>query len=634
MMQQHCHPHNGSWRLTHRQNRCTRALSRNRRRPGLERLESRALLTGVTAEYSLVPAEGSASAPFAIVAGPDGNLWFADPGANEVGKITTSGQASAFGQSNGLTANSQPSAITVGPDGNIWFTESGNGASAPSAIGMISPSDPTHTIHQFTTGLTPNSGPEGITAGPDGNLWFVEAAASKIGKITTAGVITEYGTANGLAANSRPWAITKGPDGNLWFTQQVAGPNSGIGMITTAGAISDFGTSQGLPPTSVPYAITAGPGGKIWFTDFGRNKNGQIGTVDPASHVITELPTALQGNPVFQVPGITAGPDGNLWFTVLGSPNTNPQGFDQIATFNPQTNTFATYNTTAGAVPMAITSGPDGNVWFTEFDLPYQNKFAGAIGVVTLDTHLVTTTPSGVSTGVPFGVTATVQYDTGAVDVAFAGGINVSISHNSGGSVLGGSTVLVPSRGVATFNNLTLNNPGNGYILQIAAAGATPATTSPFDVTGSPSPPPSPTSTAPTITGERIVLTFTRHNKRGRPVGKPIVSFVFQFSTAMNQATVDSSSNYQVAWESTKRLKKKKVVVFHPIGVQSAVYNSSSNSVTVTTTATAQTFGAVGGQLIVTASSPGGVSSAPGVLLAAPTTFTISRKATAITPAS
>jgi hypothetical protein len=35
---------------------------------------------------------------------------------------------------------------------------------------------------------TPLAAPEGITAGPDGNLWFTEQAANKIGRITTSSV--------------------------------------------------------------------------------------------------------------------------------------------------------------------------------------------------------------------------------------------------------------------------------------------------------------------------------------------------------------------------------------------------------------------------------------------------------------
>jgi virginiamycin B lyase len=52
---------------------------------------------------------------------------------------------------------------------------------------------------------TANSSPNGIAAGPDGALWFTENA--KIGRITTAGAITEYPI--GSAAR----VIVAGPDG-------------------------------------------------------------------------------------------------------------------------------------------------------------------------------------------------------------------------------------------------------------------------------------------------------------------------------------------------------------------------------------------------------------------------------------
>jgi virginiamycin B lyase len=53
----------------------------------------------------------------------------------------------------------------------------------------------------------------GITAGPDGNLWFCEARGAKIGRITPSGAITEFAT-----PHTAPSRITVGPDGNLWFT--------------------------------------------------------------------------------------------------------------------------------------------------------------------------------------------------------------------------------------------------------------------------------------------------------------------------------------------------------------------------------------------------------------------------------
>src|SRR5262245_18799499 len=62
-----------------------------------------------------------------------------------------------------------------------------------------------------------SSRPEGITRGPDGNLWFTEADANRIGRITPAGVVTEFSA--GITPNSQPSGITAGPDGNLWFTE-------------------------------------------------------------------------------------------------------------------------------------------------------------------------------------------------------------------------------------------------------------------------------------------------------------------------------------------------------------------------------------------------------------------------------
>src|SRR5947209_12308 len=71
------------------------------------------------------------------------------------------------------TTNAVPSVITAGPDGNLWFTEV-----QASKIGTINPA--THAISEFPV-PTANSQPAGIATGPDGNVWFTEAAASKIG---------------------------------------------------------------------------------------------------------------------------------------------------------------------------------------------------------------------------------------------------------------------------------------------------------------------------------------------------------------------------------------------------------------------------------------------------------------------
>jgi virginiamycin B lyase len=131
------------------------------------------------------------------------------------------------------------------------------------------------TVTEFTI-PTANSVPQGITAGPDGALWFTEQGLfsppvpGKIGRITTAGVITEFTIPT---ANSLPTGITSGPDGALWFVEY--GTNQ-IGRITTAGSITEFPIPTG---SSQPYGITAGPDGALWFTEsaFDANKIGRYG---------------------------------------------------------------------------------------------------------------------------------------------------------------------------------------------------------------------------------------------------------------------------------------------------------------------------------------------------------------------
>src|SRR5262249_16831374 len=99
------------------------------------------------------------------------------------------------------TTSSRSSSIVAGPDGNLWFTEqSGN------KVGRVTPAG---IITEFSI---PGSNPIGIAAGADGNLWFTEFGANKIGRITTGGLIAEFliPTTSGLARN-----IAAGSDGNL-----------------------------------------------------------------------------------------------------------------------------------------------------------------------------------------------------------------------------------------------------------------------------------------------------------------------------------------------------------------------------------------------------------------------------------
>ena len=263
-----------------------------------------------------------------------------------------------------------PQGIATGPDGNLWFTEAG-----ANKIGRITQQG---TITEFP--IPTATSPDGIAAGPDGNLWFTEAGADKIGRITPQGTVTEFPIPT---ANSRPDGIAVGPDGNVWFTESHA---SKIGRITPQGTITEYPipTLNGVL-SSFPEGIAAGPDGNVWFAEADANK---IGRITPQG-TITEYstPTAPSSFPQ----GIAAGPDGDLWFTERSG--------NEIGRITPQ-GTITEYPIpTANSSPDGIAAGPDGNVWFTE-------NLANKIGRITPQgtiTEYSTPTPNSFPQGISAG---------------------------------------------------------------------------------------------------------------------------------------------------------------------------------------------------------------------------------------
>ena len=145
------------------------------RRQGLSRITTGGTIENVLDEQ----ARQGISTPSSIIAGPDGNLWFADGGYNEIVRVAVDPPAATSFPYIGATA------IASGPDGNIWITAFGR-----RTLSRLTPSG---EWTDFAL-ATPRSNPSGIVAGPDGNIWFTEPERGAIGRITPDGVVTEFGT--------------------------------------------------------------------------------------------------------------------------------------------------------------------------------------------------------------------------------------------------------------------------------------------------------------------------------------------------------------------------------------------------------------------------------------------------------
>ena len=214
----------------------------------------------------------AAAKPYGIATGPDGNLWYTLQGdKGRIGRMTPAGVATAAFQT--PTPDSNPTGIVAGPDGALWFTErrrTGSAASRPTvrspsspwpgAIRPTSRSAPTATCgsSDSRTGrsggsprrATPTAVADApatrarssIAAGPDGELWFAETTAAKLGRITpararTPSTVTDAGRLHGDVARvgapcrtGDDLLLRVRPDDGLWQ------PRRGVGRSGHGGA--------------------------------------------------------------------------------------------------------------------------------------------------------------------------------------------------------------------------------------------------------------------------------------------------------------------------------------------------------------------------------------------------------------
>jgi len=304
--------------------------------------------TGTIAEYA-VPT--LASGPTSIVAAPDNNLWFTEEYTGRIGTATTAGVVTDAS----LPGTNYAQDLAVGADGTMWVTlHPVNGG--PSLIDQVTIAIPPVTLTQNQIQNTDGI-PGCITAGSDGNLWFVDGLYNTIGKIVpSTRIATEYGLPGAYPA-TYPNCITSGPNGNLWFTIPTTNQ---IGTMTTAGVV--VGEYSVTTAYSTPYDITSGPDGNLWFTEESANK---IGVMSPSGTMIAEYAVPAAGS---EPSDITGGPDGNLWFTESAG--------NKIGRITPSGTITEFSVPTAGAGLAGIIAGADGNLWFTEANANQIGKIA------------------------------------------------------------------------------------------------------------------------------------------------------------------------------------------------------------------------------------------------------------------
>jgi uncharacterized repeat protein (TIGR01451 family) len=175
-----------------------------------------------------------------IAAGPDGNVWFTEE-EGFIGRITGQGQIAEFAVHLPPTGG-QPYAICAGPDGNIWFTDL-----SANAIGRITPSGQV-TAFPIPTGL---SFPAGIVAAADGNIWFGEQFARHLGRVnisyTDLAVAMTAAPSPAVAGRPMTYTVTVTNRGPIEATNVIVTDHLPFGVFFVVSVATSQGTVQQVP---------------------------------------------------------------------------------------------------------------------------------------------------------------------------------------------------------------------------------------------------------------------------------------------------------------------------------------------------------------------------------------------------
>jgi len=137
--------------------------------------------------------------------------------------------------------------ITAGPDGNLWFLTNGGESLNPDGLAKMTPSGTFTNYPLADPGLLRD-----IAPGADGNVWYVRKSPDKIGRVTPSGVATEFLSGSGRSFEG----IAAGPDGALWVTESLVNV---VGRMTTTGSFTEFIVNN------FAYGITLGSDGALWL---------------------------------------------------------------------------------------------------------------------------------------------------------------------------------------------------------------------------------------------------------------------------------------------------------------------------------------------------------------------------------
>ena len=265
------------------------------------------------------------SRPHDVAVAADGTVWYSAQGSGELGRLDpTTGDIEEVA----LGEGSRPHGVIVGPDGAPWITDGGLNAivrvdpvSLEVEVFPLPADRPDVNLNtavfdasgtQWFTGqagvygrLRPSSdeveifdaprgeGPYGITATPDGGVYYASLAGSHVGRIDTAtGAATILEPPTAGQGTRRVWSDSRG---RIWASQWNAG------QVAVYDPETDGWQEWRLPGDDPQaYAVFVDDRDIVWLSDFGANA---LVRFDPATEEFTAIPLPSDPAEVRQIHG-------------------------------------------------------------------------------------------------------------------------------------------------------------------------------------------------------------------------------------------------------------------------------------------------------------------------------------------
>jgi virginiamycin B lyase len=251
-------------------------------------------LDPATGEVREVPL-GEGSRPHGVIVGPTGAAWITDGGLNAIVRYDPVAAELELFPLPEDRPNANLNTAAFDGAGRLWFTgQSG-------VYGRLDPITGEMTVFDAPRGR----GPYGITATPDGQVYYASLAGSYVGKIDVeTGEVTVLEPPTPDQGARRLWSDSQG---RIWVSEWNAG------QVSVYDAADQSWRSWPLPgPSPQAYAVYVDELDVVWLSDFGANA---LVRFDPVAEHFEVFALPSPNGQVRQI----LGRDGEVWGAESGA---------------------------------------------------------------------------------------------------------------------------------------------------------------------------------------------------------------------------------------------------------------------------------------------------------------------------